>query len=335
MTGFSGKNAYGMTLYCQTEDFNDLFELSINCFLKPSMTMKNIAHEKEMTLRNLESQKEDPTFHCFSIINQTMFPNHPYNLNPLGNKQAIKRLSRKRLKEIHDKNLNTNELLFTYCGDLELSEVTRLLHPYTAQLKSRSTKRSIIKKYTPLEDQIIHMPFDREQTQIFIGIPSGKLGTVENIYLNMLTTHLGGQSSELFVDVRDKQALCYSIQPVNFVAVEGGYWGIYMASGHDKAVSAINSINNILDKIRDRGITEKEFERIKSMIEGQNLISIQTNDDYANIYSIPALHGFGVDHFYENNEKINALSYIDFQKSIKRILSKKRNTILVGREIKD
>ena len=158
------------------------------------------------------------------------------------------------------------------------------------------------------------------------------MGDLENLYLKMLTTHFSGQSSELFVEVRDKKGLCYSAQPIHMQGLEGGYWGIYMASGHDKVKEAVSTIYEILDRVAEKGLKKEEFERIKSMIEGQDLINIQTNEDYANIYSIPLLQGLGVDFFYQNNEKIKALKYTDFQNQIRKILKREKNVVMVGRK---
>jgi zinc protease len=81
------------------------------------------------------------------------------------------------------------------------------------------------------------------------------------------------------VDVRDRKGLCYSVSPVHVSALEAGCWGIYIGSGHDKTKAAIEAIMGIIHNLRDKGIAREEFERIKTMIDGQNLLSIQTNED--------------------------------------------------------
>ena len=150
----------------------------------------------------------------------------------------------------------------------------------------------------------------------------------------MLNSHLSGQSSELFVEVRDRQGLCYSAQPVHFGAIEGGYFGIYMASGFDKVKPAIAAIKDLIGRIRENGLPEEDFNRIKTMIKGQNLINVQTNEDFASIYSVPVLQSQGLDYYYKGNKEIEDLKYADFQKNIKKVLSQKWNTIVVGRETK-
>jgi len=158
------------------------------------------------------------------------------------------------------------------------------------------------------------------------------MGTRDNLALKMLTTYLSGQSSELFVDVRDKKGLCYSAQPVHFTALEAGYWGIYMASGFDKVAAAIEAIKGIINRIAEEGLPKEEFLRIKGMIEGQNLLNVQTNDDYANIYSVSTLQGQGLDYYHQNNEAIRNLSYEEFLSQLNKLLNQKWNTVIVGRE---
>ena len=148
----------------------------------------------------------------------------------------------------------------------------------------------------------------------------------------MLTIYLSGQSSDLFVKVRDEMGLCYAVQPVHFNALEGGYWGIYMASGHDKVSQAINAINDIVGSIKDFGLTKSAFVQLKKMIEGQNLLNVQTNEDYANIYSIPYFQGLGLDYYHKNNQKISDMTYDKFNAEIRKILSRDWFQIVVGRE---
>ena len=66
----------------------------------------------------------------------------------------------------------------------------------------------------------------------------------------MLTSYLSGQSSELFVEVRDRKGLCYAVQPLHHTALEAGYWGIYIGAGKDKKDLAIESIFEILNRIK-------------------------------------------------------------------------------------
>lgn len=330
LSGFTGKNAYGITMHGQTEHAEELLTHFLGCFIHPAFPANQLKQEKSITLRGIESQKEDPVRHCFRAFNKMIFSAHPYALNVNGTEKTIKSIKREDIIALHDKNVKKKEILFTYCGDLQLEDVIELVNARTKDLKAR---KEVALKVKPFKSSFKHefIPFEREQTQIFYGTSAGTLKSKDNTVLKMLTAHLSGQSSELFVEVRDRQGLCYAAQPVHFNALEGGYWGIYMASGHDKVPAAFKAIKDLIGKIRENGLTEEEFDRIKVMIEGNNLIGVQTNEDYANIYAVPTLQGQGVDYYHKSNKEINDLKYADFQKEVKKILSQKWASVVVGR----
>lgn len=332
INGFSGKNAYGLLVHGLSDHLLSLLPHFTGALLKPDMPQKYLAHEKQLSLRALLNQKQDPVKQCFKEAQQLFFGSHPYALNPVGSNESIKAVTQKKLLDIHRKNLKSKEILISYCGDATFDEIMENLAPFFEALPARKSTKPVFKKYKPTTGVERFIKFDREQTQIFYGIPCGKMGSPENLYLKMLSTHLSGQSSELFVEVRDRQGLCYSAQPVHFSAIEGGYFGIYMASGHDKVPKAIAAIKDLINKIKENGLPEEDFIRIKTMIKGQNLINVQTNEDYASIYSVPVLQSQGLDYYYRGNSDIENLKHEDFQKNIKKILAQKWNTILVGRE---
>ena len=121
----------------------------------------------------------------------------------------------------------------------------------------------VSQKYIPLKESTYHLPFEREQTQIFVGIPVKGINSIEGIILNILTTILSGQGSILFNRIREKQGLSYVVQPVHFSALDGGYWGIYMACGNENVKKALSTINGILDELKQKGMSEVVFKEAK------------------------------------------------------------------------
>lgn len=331
LNGFSGKNAYGLTLHGQTKDFEKLSSHFFGTLFTPELPKKFFDHEKKVILRALDNQKEDPMKQAFKTFYRMVFNEHPYSLDLAGTPQTLKTFSPMALKKLHLSHLNNSQLVLTYCGDLDYNVVHHHLMEMLKTIKPRKVAKKILKKPKGLLGKREQLEFKREQTQIVIGAPAYAIGHKEDLYLKMITAHLSGQSSELFVEVRDKQGLCYSVSPIHVSALEAGCWGIYIGSGHDKTEAAINAIMQILNNLRDNGIKREEFERIKTMIDGQNLLGIQTNEDYAQLYSIPVLHGLGLDFPHKNNDMIRSADYEDFQAFLKKFFSRKWNIVQAGR----
>lgn len=328
--GFSGKNAYGLTLHGQTKDFEKLSNHFFGTLFAPELPKKFFEHERKVILRALDNQNEDPMKQAFKAFYRMVFNGHAYSLDLAGTPQTLRAFTPTALKNLHHAALKKSELVITYCGEQELpvilshvQEMLKALPGRTPAKKKRPKPKAIVGKKEKLE-------FKREQSQIVIGTSAYALTQVEDLYLKMITSHLSGQSSELFVDVRDRKGLCYSVSPVHVSALEAGCWGIYIGAGHDKTKAAIEAIMGIIQKLRDKGLEKEEFERIKTMIDGQNLLGIQTNEDYAQLYSIPVLHGLGLDFPHKNTDAIRAASYQDFQAFLKKFFSKKWNVIEAG-----
>ncbi len=331
LSGFSGRNAYGLILHGLSHQTDELFNEFFQSLIDPSFDEELFNHDQMITLRQLLDQEKDPVKTCFKEVGKVVFGNHPYALNVIGTPSSHANISLDDIRNLHQENLKAKSLLFTYCGDLSRFEIEDKVRRHILDIK-RSFKN--IKRQHQVKPHLknISIEMDREQTHIFIGMPSVPLADDRNLLLKIITTHLSGQSSELFVDVRDKKGLCYTAQPIHFSALEGGFWGIYMASGHDKVEAATEAIRNILGKIKTKGLKKAQFNRVKKMIEGQNLINIQTNDDYANLYSINCLHGLGLDEFHNNQKKIKEMDYENFQQGVKKLFNNEMFEVIVGKK---
>jgi zinc protease len=330
--GFSGKNAYGLTLHGQSKDFDRLSTHFFGTLTTPEIPKKFCDHEKKVILRALDNQKEDATKQAFKAFYKMVFNQHAYSLDLAGTPETIKTFSPMALQKLHSGHLKKSEIVLTYCGDMDFATAHQHMLEMVKKLPPRAVVKKASKKAKGLINKKENLVFKREQTQIVIGAPAFPIGNMEDLYLKMITAHLSGQSSDLFVEVRDRQGLCYSVSPIHVAALEAGCWGIYIGSGHDKTEAAIKAIMHILDGLRDNGIKKEEFERIKTMIDGQNLLGIQTNEDYAQFYSIPVLHNLGLDFPHKNNEMVRNAKYQDFQAFLKKFFNKKWNIVKAGPE---
>lgn len=330
LNGFSGKNAYGLTLHGLSENFHDLMKHFLGTLLYPKFPAHHLKLEKEIIKRVLDNYKEDPVKQCIKKVNELIFNGHPYSLSTIGTEKSIKKINKKLLMQTHEERLKNSEIVFTYCGDQDFDTIYDFMKAALEELQPRQAKKIKKKNLKPILGKNISIDFDREQTHIFIGRDAYKVGTENDLYLKMITAYLSGQSSDLFVEVRDRMGLCYSVAPLHHTALEAGYWGIYIGSGKDKVEQAISAILGIINNLKTKGLSKKEFERIKVMLDGQNQINIQSNDDYANFYSIPVLHGLGVDFQHESFEQIRSFNHKDFNKFLKKFFSVDWNIIKVG-----
>ena len=330
LSGFAGKNAYGLTLHGQSANFDSLLGHFAGSLLKPTLPEKFLKHERQVILRMLDNQKEDPVKQAFKNWYKMIFNAHPYALDASGTPESLKKMTPAALQTLHRQHLAKEEMVFTYCGDLDLETVVLKLQKAFVALKGRKGPKPRKNSLKPKTKQRLDIPMKREQVQIVIGKPAYKMTDLEDLYLKMVTAHLSGQGSELFVEVRDRQGLCYAVQPVHVTALEAGAWGIYIGAGADKKERAEKAILDILTRMSVSGLTRDEFERVKTNLDGQQQLSVQTNEDYAQFYSVPALHGHGLDFQHNSQETIRQAKYEDFQAFLQMFMKDGWNIVTAG-----
>ncbi len=330
MSGFSGKNAYGLTMHCLTDNLDQLFNDFFDTLFSPSLESKYLKLEKEIVSRYLEQIKIDPIKQCFKTFQKNLFHGHGYAQDIMGTSSSLNKITSESLLKIHQSNLHNNEILFTYCGDKSIDWVLNKIEPYLDDLKDRSIKKSKLKRFKFKSTKRTNLKFNREQTQIFIGFPGLGMPELDDKYLRILTNYLSGQSSELFVEVRDRQGLCYSTQPVHHSALEGGYWGIYIGAGADKVDKAIKAIMEILNRLQKEGLPQKEISRVQKMLVGYQDLQLQSNEDFANYYSIPTLHGHGPGFENEMLKNVQKVKEADMKRFLKSFLSQEPLVVTAG-----
>ncbi len=328
---FSGKNAYGSTLNGLSADFTEVFPTYANSLLNSKFSQNELSQEKTVTKRILKAEKEDPARMSFKKISKTIFEDHPYGLAQIGTLESISKITTKALKKTHDSNLKNSPIVFCYSGPDSPDSVKNQILKNFKSLHARKDNRKLKNKKISIKKTSTHeLKFKREQTHIFYGFQTQAMKDTETLAIKVLHTFLGGQSSKLFTEVRDEKGLCYSVQPIFFNAMEGGYFGIYMGASNEKVADALDSIKGIISDIKKNGMSKAEFEATRKMIIGQFEMSLQTNEDFIGIYGVPFLHGQSIDFYYEQNDLIKELTLEKLNKSLKKVFTRPSHTVLAG-----
>ena len=126
---------------------------------------------------------------------------------------------------------------------------------------------------------------------------------------------MGGR---LFIELRDKKSLAYSVTSFFTPALEYGYFGIYIGFSPTKKMESINSINNELKKLLTNGISENELDRAKNSLIGKNDISLQRNTSINSRISIPYLYGLDPNEPFTFAEKIRSIKKTEVDSAIQK-----------------
>jgi zinc protease len=202
-----------------------------------------------------------------------------------------------------------DNLVLAIVGDVEgealQRQVTQLFGPWSAPAVAlppfgRSTR--------PMPDGYRYCIKEKEQTHIILGFRGTSLHHPDRYALRVLESVLSSQGGRLFVELREKRSLAYTVTARSFEGLDPFVFFIYIATSPEKAAAALEGIQTELRKLRERGISAPEVERAKRYLVGSYAIELQKNSAQAATLAFDERYGLGLQEFETYGQKILAVT---------------------------
>jgi zinc protease len=314
LSGFSGKNTFGLKADFLARFFPEGLALVRDVLREPAFDPQEAEKIRPELLAQLKQQEDSLTALAFQEFNSRLFGGHPYSLNSIGSEDAIKSFTAAALEEIYFQHAKPDKLVLAISGDVKAEEtkdlVVRLFGEW--QISKRREGQEIEEDILPpamLKKAEIHeISRDKEQVHLVIGFLGTTLTDPDRFGLEVLDTILSGQSGRLFIELRDKQSLAYSLSSFSFFGLDTGAFGIYIGTNPEKKEQAIKSVWHELKTIRAEKVGEEELSRAKNILISQYELAMQTHSSQALELGLNETYGLGQDY---GNRYIEAIRKID------------------------
>ena len=126
-----------------------------------------------------------------------------------------------------------------------------------------------------------------------IGFRGLRVGDPDRFALELVTQLLSGQGGRLFLELRDRRSLAYSVAATNLEGVAPGTFTVYIATAPEKRAEAEARLLEQLDELVQRAPAPGELERAQRFLVGNFAIDQQRNAVHAAHVSLDALYGLG------------------------------------------
>jgi zinc protease len=288
-----------------------------------------VDRERSIQLQQIKNRNDQPAQTAIRKLVQSIFKSHPYGFDSLGSPETLASV---KSESIHNyvKKLRSERSVFSVVGNIDI-EFWKDFATQLAEL-GYSSKKEISKfEYTGPEKKIFYFePADKEQSHLAIGWPSP--GVFENRRATMQVVQgiLAGQGGRLFLELRDKQSLAYTVSPVGFEGLEKGLFGLYIGCSTDKVDQALKGLLFEIDKLANDVLSEGELQRAKNYILGTEQLELQKISTVNSSLVYDLLY---TNHYSENtSNEIRSVTVKQVQDLLKEILSQNATISLVGKK---
>ncbi len=319
LTGFSGRNSFGVRSEWLAEDWEAGFGLMADCILDPVFPHDETLRERRRILDDLDVREDNPSYVAFRLFARTLYRKHPYRRDVIGTRSAVSKLSRKQVAEYYARNYPVGEMSLAIVGDVDPERVLRRAREVFGGVDKKNKSRP---RKVAAEDfdagakgpREAYRFLDRQQAHLVVGFPGTTASDPDRYALEVLTTILSGQGGRLFVELRDKQGLAYRIGAFSVEGIDPGYLAVYIACSPDKLAAAYDGIREELRKVVEQPVAAEELERAVRYLVGAHEISLQRRSSVASAIAFHEAYGLGVDEYARYASAIEAVTLEDVQR---------------------
>ena len=333
LSGYSGRNSFGLQGKFLQRDFEKGFRLFAESLLEPTFPAEELEKKRIETLGALKQQKDQLTQATFLLFLAAHYGDHPYGKNPLGTENSVLAATPADLKAYYERWADPRNMVIGISGDIDAEEALAAVRKAFGGMSPRPGYAALGPLPVPSHDAIrkAEERRDKQQAHFVIGYPGARFTDPDRYALDVLGSALAGMGGRLFVNLRDRKSLAYSVTSFSSEQVDPGFFAFYMGTSADKLDGAIADTLVEISEVKKDGVTQEEFERAKKWMIGTYEIGLQSNSAYADKMVHNELFGTGYEETFTAPEKIAAVKLSDVNRLAASVLDRDRYTIAILR----
>lgn len=321
LSATAGRNSITVRGEFLSKHFHRAFDLFTEVLTRPTFPEGELERERALLLQDIATREDKPSGLAFDLFHRTLFEHHPYRMQVAGEKESVSAITRANLVDWHGKYLDPSQLTLAFVGDVKVDEVMELCNRAFGKSFGKAARApQVLPEVKPSAPRLSKKELKRAQTHLVLGFRGAKIDDPWRRALEVLSTVLSGQGGRLFIELRDKRSMAYSVSSYTVEGIDPGYFAVYMGTSPEKVDAALEGIRTELTRLRDEKITPAELDRARQHMIGTHEIGLQRNGARAALLALDVCYGLPLDEFERYAETVNAVTAEEVQKAAQDVI---------------
>jgi zinc protease len=328
ISSFSTKDLFGIRMDSLSDHANRTFELMLDCIFRPAFLEDEWERVYKETKEHLIASRDSPTFRLGRLSGPLYYKDHPYSRPGQGTEESIALLS---LEDLHTqwlRQFTADKFVLSVAGKFSLDEfVDRmqtslsqfLTHAFKGEFPDRLGTQEAVRP-SQSAHRVGYSAFEREQAHITLGFRSFPISDTRRTALELAANILSGQGGRLFLDLRDKRSLAYSVGASHTPMVQGGVFSTYIGTAAQKAQEAMEGLCSHIELLAKERPGHEEVERAKRAVIGTQALDAQHYSYQASQLAMSDIYDLGFDNFLRFSERVNKITPDEIQSVVADLL---------------
>lgn len=284
---YTGKDLTGYWVKIAAPQLPVAVDLLHDMLFHSKFEAEEMDREKRVIIEEIKMYEENPIMHIEDLLEEAMFDGHVLGKNIAGTADSMRAMTREDVLQYRDTFYRPENMVIVAAGNLP-ENVLELIESTFGTVEK---KEGVIPADVLLGDQaavgrIRFQQKDVEQVQLSLGFPTVGRGHDDEAPLRLLASILGGtMSSRLFVEVRERRGLCYTVRAGTDAYQDTGMLTVRAGLDATRLPEAMQVIIEELRKVAENGVTDAELRMVKDNVRGGLSLALEDSSDRAEFYA--------------------------------------------------
>ena len=332
VSSFSGRNTFGLNADFLSSFQGNILPLVKDILLRPKFSSSLIEREKHILKNQIRMRNDNPGQITMMNFMDKMFAGHPYAADVLGSDNSHKKITTATMEKYFSRMFSVKKGVMSIVGDVDPDKVASWASEIISLLPKDGHVDDLVPPNKLVKDFEVFHEMDKEQSHIVMGYRGLSIASEEKYILQVMQSILAGQGGRLFVELRDKKSLAYSVSPMRMEGLGCGYFGAYIGCSPEKAELAIKMMEAEFIKLTKEKVSSEELARAKKFIVGKHDISLQRKSAVCNSIAFDAIYGLSPEESLLSAAKINKVTAEDIINVARSLFLAPKVTSVVGKQ---
>jgi predicted Zn-dependent peptidase len=251
--------------------FDDTLALISELVLTSTFPKDEIEQMRNIILQEIRRRDDEPMSRIFELVRANFYQGTALARPLLGSSESVRGLQRYDLRQFWKERYQPSNMLFTIAGKFDWEHVVKRVDELFGGWQGTTSPSP---SQRPVPEQRIALEFQEgKQEHLALMVPFANYTDPDYYPALVVTEVLGGNmASRLFVEVREKRGLVYSVSAGQTSNKHIGAMRVYAGTKPEQAHECLEVIINELRKLEQEGITADELARAKIQLKSENVM---------------------------------------------------------------
>lgn len=290
---------------CLNEDFEKALSILSNIIL--NSTFEEFEKEKIKLKGELLAELDSARVKVSDLFTKTVYKNHFYGNSYTRVLEEIDNVTKEDVINAYKTILENSAKTLALVGDIDKKILDEFIGIIPASVE---TENEILKPEALNKEYAEVIKEDANQAQILQGWLVPQIGCDDYPVLMLLNIILGasGLSSRLFLELREKKGLAYTVRTAYETHKKSAVFSIYIGTEPSNIQTSINGFKEEIEKIKTIPVTDEELHNAKNNLIGKQQFIAETNTQQANMMAYYSIMGLPFDYQKELIKKITEVT---------------------------